>query len=468
MAPRVSQRTELQHTLDAALARHRVPGAAVGVVQGGRDLVAVAGVTSVDHPLPVDADALFMVGSTTKTFTATTLMRLVDQGRVSLDDRVLDHLPGFRLGDRAATRALTLRHLVTHTGGWDGDIALDTGWGDDALERYVTALRNQPQHFPPGKVWAYNNAGFCVVGRVIEVVTGASFEQAVTDLVLRPLGMLHSFFSPVDAATRRFAVGHQSGGRTPRVAHYWGLPRALAPAGGLLSTVRDQLTWARFHLGDGRTAAGKRLLTSRTMRLMQSDLAVAGAIADSVGVSWLIGDIGVRTVAHGGNVSNLQLSRFLMVPERDFAVTVLTNSGNGRLLGDELERWALRRCLGVVEPAPVFAEVDRNTLAEYAGSYSAKLSHIEVAVRGARLLLTTRYNIDLDEVDEDERPAVRKLLAARPKPIELGVTAPDRVAVVRGAEAGLRGEFGRDTPGGPVRWLRWGGRVHARNGSGTT
>lgn len=468
--PRASAlQRELQEQLDTLLLRHRLPGAAVGVVVGDREVVATSGVTSVEDPLPVTDQTLFMVGSTTKTFTATALMRLVEQGRCSLDDRVLDHLPEFRLGDRAATRALTLRHLVTHTGGWDGDIDSDTGWGDDALDRYVRALRQQPQQFAPGAVWAYNNAGFSVAGRVIEVLAGSTYEQAVTDLLLRPLGMDHSFFFPVEAATRRFAAGHMSNGRgAPTLVHTWGLPRALAPAGGLVSSVRDQVRWARFHLGDGRVPGGTaRLLRARTMRLMQSDLAAAGVLADTVGVSWLIKDIGVRTVAHGGNVGNLQLSTFLMVPERGFAVTVLTNATSGRPVSEAVERWALQRCLGVAEPAPVWVDPGSNGIApdEYAGSYASRMSRLEVVPRGAGLQLTSHWSVDIDQVDESEREMVRKLLAARPRPISLGFTARDRVAV-RGAHgAGLRAEFLRESPGGPVRWLRWGGRVHLRTES---
>src|SRR5258708_15844262 len=179
-----------------------------------------------------------MVGSPSKTFTATALMRLADMRELALDDTVITHLPQFRLGDRAATRALTLRHLVTHTGGWDGDIDLDAGWRDDALARYVDALREQPQDFAPGAMWAYNNAGFCVLGRVIEVVTGMTYENAVADMLLRPLGMEHSFFSPIDALTRRFAVGHASGGATPPRGDAPGQPRAPRPARGRISPRR--------------------------------------------------------------------------------------------------------------------------------------------------------------------------------------------------------------------------------------
>ena len=461
-APARSHGATLQEVLDGACRKHRVPGAVAGIVAGARDLVAACGVTSLDDPLPVTDRTLFMIGSTSKTFTATALMRLCDAGRVALDDPVVRHLPDFRLGDATATRELTVRHLVTHTGGWDGDIDDDTGWGDDALARYVAVLATQPQIMPVGAAWSYNNAGFAVAGRVIETVTATAFERAVRDLVLDPLGMADSFYSPVEVATRRFAVGHVRDGRRTRPAHTWGLSRATAPAGGLVSTVRDQLTWARFHLGDGRAPGGRRLLRARTMRLMQSDLAPAGTLADSVGVSWLVKDVGgVRTVAHGGNVSNLHLSTFLMVPSHGFAVTVLTNALAGRLVANDVERWALERFAGAREslPSPLSPTP---ALGEYAGTFASKLSTVEVAVNGRHLYLTSRYNIDESALSDEEKTMVRALVSARAKPLKLALYQPDRAVVVNGSSAGSRGEFLRTTAGQRWDWLRWGGRLHRR------
>src|SRR5205807_8493923 len=124
------------------------------------------------------------------------------------------------------------------------------GWGDDALAKYVEALKTQGQQLPVGATWAYNNAGFSILGRVIEVATGQTYEAAVADLVFKPLGLTDSFFFPYDVLTRRFAVGHYSTAAGPRVMHTWGLPRSLTPAGGIASSIRDQLAYARFHLGD--------------------------------------------------------------------------------------------------------------------------------------------------------------------------------------------------------------------------
>jgi CubicO group peptidase (beta-lactamase class C family) len=437
----------------------KVPGTAVGVLAGGEETVVASGVTSVDNPLAVTDHTLFMIGSTSKTFTATAMMALVEQGRVSLGDPVTAHLKGFRLRSAEATRALTIRHLLTHTGGWDGDIEGAGGWGDDALARFVHDLRRQPQETPVGTVWSYNNSGFQVAGRIIEVVTGLAYDAAVRKLVLEPAGLEETFLLPTEVFSRRFAVGHMSNPRGPKVAHTWGLDRATGPAGGVVSSVRDQLTYARAQMGEGTGPGGGRLLRRRTLDLMQRPHFAAGNFADHVGLSWMIRDIdGVRTVAHGGNVSNLQLSTFLMVPAEGFAVTVLTNSGSGGALSAEVERWVLERYLGLREAPPKVMKMLPADLRAYEGRYESRLLACEIAANGKGLRMTSRFNVNPDDFPEDERELIRQMLAAKPRPVRMAMLAPDR-AVVLGTGRQTRGEFLRPAPGAPVKWLRWGGRL---------
>ncbi len=132
---------------------------------------------------------MFQIGSTAKTFTATAVMVLVEQGRIELDRPVRRYLPGLRLRDEHAAETLTVGQLLNHTAGWDGgDSWTDTGEGDDALERSVALLADLPQQFAPGTGASYNNAAFVLAGRVVEKVTGETFERALARLVLDPLG----------------------------------------------------------------------------------------------------------------------------------------------------------------------------------------------------------------------------------------------------------------------------------------
>ncbi|HEX4222860.1 MAG TPA: serine hydrolase domain-containing protein, partial [Pseudonocardiaceae bacterium] len=304
-----------------------VPGVAVGVHDDGVEHHAFHGVTSVENPLPVDANTLFQFGSTSKTYTATAIMRLVDQGRVALDALVRTYVPELKLKDESVAEHVTVLHLLNHTAGWDGDYHRNTGTGDDALARYVAGMAGIDQVNPLGAEASYNNASLSLAGHLIANVTGHTYEQAMQELILTPLGLDHTYFFPQDVMTRRFAVGHNNtSDGTVTVARPWALPRSANPAGGLSATVADQLAWARFHLNDGRTDTGEQLLDPELVRAMREPTVrmPGNALGDAVGISWLLvrrGD--VLLVRHGGTTIG-QHSAFLLVPERRFGIAVLT------------------------------------------------------------------------------------------------------------------------------------------------
>ncbi len=184
----------LDQQVQAAMERLGVPGVSIGLVYGDKEYVAGYGVTSVENPLPVTPDTFFQIGSTTKTMTATAIMRLVDLGQLELDAPVRRYIPDLTLKDENVAANVTVKHLLTHTAGWTGDYFQDTGTGDDALEKYVTKMAEAAQLSPLGELWSYNNAAFNLAGRVIEAVTGKSYETSLKELLLDPLGMTHSFF----------------------------------------------------------------------------------------------------------------------------------------------------------------------------------------------------------------------------------------------------------------------------------
>ncbi len=268
-----------------------VPGAAVGVFYDGVESYAFHGVTSIDNPLPVDGATLFQFGSTGKTFTATAILRLVEQGLVDLDAPVRRYVPELRLKDESVAEQVTVLQLLNHTAGWAGDYENDTGTGDDALARYVAGMADIEQMSPLGAEVSYNNASLSLAGRVIEKVTGSTFEQAMQDLVLDPLGLADTFFFPNDIMTRRFAVGHaNSADGQVRVLRPWALPRSGNPAGGMSATAADQIAWARFHLADGRAADGTQLLSADLVRSMRAPTVPTpgNALGDAIGISWML------------------------------------------------------------------------------------------------------------------------------------------------------------------------------------
>lgn len=454
----VGLQSELERKLAESAERHHVPGAAVGIAQGERDVYAFNGVTSVENPLAVDERTLFQIGSTTKTFTATAMMRLVEAGRVDLAAPVRTYVPELALRDEDVAARVTVLHLLNHTAGWTGDYFEDTGEGDDALARYVAKMAELEQVSPLGATASYNNAAFCLAGRVVERVTGQTYEAALRDLVLDPLGLRDSLLFLADVMTRRFAVGHQRHGDAMQVARRWHLSRSARPAGGIVATAADQVRYARFHLGDGTAAGGERVLRPESLDRMKQPTASlhASALGDSVGISWLLKDVaGVRLVRHGGT-TNGQLSAFVLVPERDFAVTVLTNSDTGGQLHQEMVKWALETYLGVSEPEPEPLSLTEAELAPYAGRYRTANGELVLTVHGDGLVATVTYSEEaiakLRSVYGDQVPEQR--------PVPLKMLPDDRFVVVEGPGRGTRGYFVRED--GAVSGVDFGGRLARR------
>src|SRR4051812_45835770 len=182
---------DLQKKLTELATELDVPGVSVGVLIDGKEHYAFHGVTSVENSLPVDENTLFQFGSTGKTYTATAMMRLVEQGKVDLDAPVRTYLPEFTLRDEEVAQNVTVLQLFNHTAGWEGDMMDNTGDGDDALEKYVARMERLQQVSPLGSTVSYNNASLSVAGLIIARVTGTTYEQAIRDLLLDPLGMSH-------------------------------------------------------------------------------------------------------------------------------------------------------------------------------------------------------------------------------------------------------------------------------------
>lgn len=450
-------RRRLRTVLSQAMDDYSVPGASVGITVGGEQQTLSRGITCSEFPLDVDDDTLFQIGSTTKTFTATALMMLVEEGSVELEAPVQRYLPSFKLRDADATRHATIRHLVTHTGGWRGDYFDDLGRGDDALRRIVRRMATKtPQVTPLGAAWSYNNAGFYVLGRVLEEVSGLRYEDVVRTRIFVPLGMERSFFFPEEVMTYKTAIGHLvTASGEVNVARPFGLTRAANPAGGIVSTVKDQLRYARFHLEGGRTGDGTRLLKAATVKAMQRELAEAGSMADAVGVSWLLERVGgARIVKHGGSV-NGHMSEFLMVPARKLAVTVLTNGSRGHELGRVVLDWVLAELAGLRRPAPVFVPLDADQARAYIGRYPVSpLAEYHLTAEDDGLLVT----LVATAKGRASSPDLEKTF---PPPMPLGMVGPDRGRVRGPFNEGARVEFLRGGDG-QVAFMRSGGRLYPR------
>jgi CubicO group peptidase (beta-lactamase class C family) len=435
-----------------ALTRFQVPGVAVGVYCDGREFGAGFGVTSTRNPLAVNEQTLFQIGSNTKTFVATMAMRLVEAGQLELDVPIRKYLPDFRMRDSGAAERATFRDLMTHTAGWFGDFFLDTGDGDDALARYVAAMADLPQLTPFGTQWSYNNASFSLAGHLLAKVIGKTFEAALTELVLDPLGLRRSFINPHDVMTHRYAVGHASFNDRTVVLSPWVLPRSASPAGGITASVIDLVRYGRFHLGDGKSASGERVLSRESLASMQTTIC-KGQFDTTQGLSWMLRQAGgVKSVFHGGGTLG-QISAFNLYPQHDLAIAIFTNSNMGAALILDVTREPMAEFLGYREPDPQPIPMTAQQLDEYAGRYVGQLGDVTLSVKENELIVQTEPKGGFPTMTSPPPPT--------PPPARAAFIGKDLLIVLEGPAKDQRGEFLRDAAG-KIVWLRTGGRLHPR------
>ncbi len=366
-----------QRRLSALAKKHGVPGAALGILRGDEVVQACHGVLNTATGVEVTDDSVFQIGSIGKVWTATVVMRLVDEGLLDLDAPIADVLPELELADPVVTQKVTMRHLLTHTSGIDGDVFTDTGRGDDCLQRYTDQLVEAGQNHPLGATFSYCNSGFVLAGRVVEKLTGETWDAAMREKLFAPLGLKRTGTLPEEALLHRAAVGHvtKDGEQVP--APVWQLPRSLGPAGTIFSTTADVLEFAKTHLGGGGSVLAEA--TAAAMTEKQTDVPDPNALGDSWGLGWIRFDWdGHRLIGHDGNT--IGQSAFLrLLPERNLAVTLLTNGDHARELYLDLYREIFAELAGVAMPRPLEpgepVEVDT---ARYVGRYERASVRLEV------------------------------------------------------------------------------------------
>jgi CubicO group peptidase (beta-lactamase class C family) len=392
----------------AELARQaRVPGAALGIWADGQEVLAASGVLNRATRVRVSTDSLFQVGSITKLWTATMIMQLIDEGLLFLDTTVAEVLPGVRLGAADVAGQVTVKHLLTHTSGIDGDIFTDTGRGDDCVERYVGLLEEAASAFAPGGAYSYCNSGYVLLGRIIEVLDGQSWDESLRERLSGPLELTQTVTLPEEAILYRAAVGHRPGGARVQV---WGLPRSVGPAGLITAATHDLLTFARFHLDGGLAPDGKRLLSEASVAAMQQPRAVIpdfGSPGAAIGLGWRINRWDGRTIiGHDGDT--VGQSAYLRVdPQARVAACLLTNSGQSASLYRAVFGEVFGTLAGVSMPASprpstegTTVETAHRDLGRHAGRYERTSRRFDVSVRDGRLHLLLTATGDLAALAE--------------------------------------------------------------------
>jgi CubicO group peptidase (beta-lactamase class C family) len=336
--PAIGQHTALEG-LDAyveqAMLQWDVPGVALAVVKNG-EIIYERGfgtrIVGADHP--VDAETLFPIASTTKAMTVAALGMLVDEGKLSWDDRVIDHLPGFRLGDPYVTRNVTVRDLLTHRTGMASHNNLWIASPFDRAE-IVDRLRHLPSAGEFRGAYQYNNLMYMVAGEVVAAVSNMSWDDFMDKRLFIPLRMtLSTTRDDVIRRRENVAMPHirVDGEVTPVDLRNYS---ALGPAGSAYSNAREMANWLLMHLNHGEHA-GRRLIDSTTVAsmhqpqvVMNQDNSTRALFPDrklnAYALGWRVHDYHGRTVVQHTGLVNYTRTQVGFIPEENIGFVAFAN-----------------------------------------------------------------------------------------------------------------------------------------------
>lgn len=390
--------TEIDDVINESLQRWGIPGATLGVTLRGETIERAYGIANLETSQPVLPASIFRLASISKPFTATLAMTLVDEGLLDLDTPIASYLPSVTLADAATREALTMRHLLSHTGGIDCEFPSDVaryGSNDDALGALIENYDDLRQWTNPGELWSYCNTGFWLAGAAISAITGVSFEQAMRDRVFTPLGLERSCYAADEAIVHPIALGHNPTsptGTEHALVRSFAYPRVRRPSGGVITNVRDVLRFANAHMGIG----GVNLLSDSSRVAMQEPVArLRQTTPDHWGIGWeVIEHPQGRIIGHGGSFGGYQ-TQLSIVPDQAFAFVLLTNSARGSAAFPKIKRYLIEAFTGITLGLPETTQLHETRLSALAGHFENGISTVEITAEESRLKLVASFQSEI-------------------------------------------------------------------------
>ncbi len=365
-APATRGAQDLATRLDATIAPYfqpDAPGATVIVVKDGKTVLRRAyGMADTSKNIKMTPEMALRIGSMTKQFTATAILLLADESKLSLQDEISNYLPDYP----TQGKKITIEHLLTHTSG----IVSYTGKPgypqrapqDTTVAAQIDSFKNDPMQFEPGSTWRYNNSGYYLLGAIIEKVSSQPYHTFLEQRIFVPLGMTHTAYEGYERSAWPTAAGHSLGEKGFGPARTLGKNQSYA-AGELVSTVDDLAKW------DAAIAANK-LLKPATWQRAFSSYRLNDGKDSNYGYGWEMTLIqGEPTIGHSGSTRGFR-SYGLRLPAQKLYVAVLTNGDSGTVVPDVVARRAAAVAIG--KPLPEFKEValDAASLDAVAGVYT--------------------------------------------------------------------------------------------------
>lgn len=437
------------------MAQYHVPGLAIGVISGEDTFSVGLGVARADRENPFTPGTVTYLCSLTKTFTATAAVMLSKLGKLDLNAKIKDLVPYFHVADHTATQEAKVIDLFHHHTGWGSEHGLaPVGDNGAPLDRALLQAYYLPQLIPFNQAWLYNNTNLVLASRMIEVAAGKPYEQVISELILKPLGMTSSrFFYDTSAPGGDFAWGHPAiydGDISKLKPQFTQIPRAASGAGALISNVADMLKYARFQI-DGLDKNGEVLMSREALDYAHTP-AVDAPTGGATGVTWFVDDIsGVRDIHHMGSFTGYR-TWLELIPDREFAVVVLTNSDRGTEVYEPLAEAAIKLFTGLEKPRIAPIDSDPKVLDPYLGRFVGVYQDY----------LIKRDDAGTYRLETKSKPIYPGAPAwADPAPATIANAGNGWFIITEGPKKGLVGELLND-PDGKPNYLRIDHRIFIR------
>ena len=401
--PKPSILSGFQGYAESLINTHKIPAISLAVWHNNQLYQAAAGTLNLETGVKATTDSIFQIGSISKVMTTSMVMQLVDEGKVELDKPVKHYIRDFAIADQEATKSITVRQLLNHTSGMDGDFFPDdhhqTG---NPIARFVDRCNLLPLVHPVGACFSYSNTAFAIAGRLVEVVTGITWFDAMEERVFQPLGMKRAICRPMDVLRYRAAIGHipNPASSSPDSPDYWQQTKKLylsmgqAPAGATITmSAGDLITFARVHMDSGLTRSGERWLSEHAVTQMQQPQikqpSLSSTLTSHMGLGWGLHRLNSNDrliFGHGGGTYG-QMSMLRIVPDQDICIAVLVNCENAEVAYQTITGTLLKELadFDLTEPKPSFVTVPDQQLAHYLGDYQSSGEHYTITLENGQL-----------------------------------------------------------------------------------
>jgi CubicO group peptidase (beta-lactamase class C family) len=365
MAAEAPAAQDLAQRLDASIASYYKadePGATIIVVKDGKTVFRKAyGLADVAKGVPLTPETTMRLGSITKQFTATAILMLADEGKLSLSDEITRFLPDFP----TQGKKITIENLLTHTAGVanytsNRDYVANMP-RDMTLAQLIDMFKDEPLDFDPGTKWSYSNSGYVLLGAVIEKVSGMPYAKFVEQRIFVPLDMVNTAYEGYERKSNPHAVGHAPGEHGFTVARTISMTQPYA-AGSLVSTVDDLARW------DAAVSSGK-LLKAASWQHAFTPYVLANGKPANYGYGWELGKLrGFEEISHNGSINGFN-SEVLRLPTEHVYVAVLSNTRGGVMNPEYVAMKAAALMVG--KPYPNFKAItlDPAKLDAFTGVY---------------------------------------------------------------------------------------------------